>query len=59
MLKIDNFIDKKNDFANINTVKHKNKFYPIAFKNAAKPLLRCILIPSHKGTKTDSKASIP
>ena len=33
--------------------------YPIAFKKAAKPLLRCMLIPSHKGTKTDSKASMP
>jgi hypothetical protein len=59
VLKIDNLKTKNNDFENINTVKHKNKFYPIAFKNAAKPLLRCILIPSHKGTKTDSKASIP
>ena len=40
----------------------KNKqlnMYPIAFKKAAKPLLRCMLIPSHKGTKTDSKASMP
>ncbi len=33
--------------------------YPIAFKNAANPLLLCIYIPSHNGISTDSNASIP
>ena len=33
--------------------------YPIAFKNAASPLLLCIFIPSQRGINTLSKASIP